>query len=157
NVASPDEADDVVRSAADVDSWVRAVVSGRPYADLDTLLGHADQLAHAWAPADVAGALAQHPRIGERHRGGGADAQLSAVEQSGVGDDADVAERLRIGNEAYEERFGHVFLIRAAGRSGEEILEALEKRLGNDPAGELDHTALELREIAGLRLRSLLS
>ena len=41
------------------------------------------------------------------------------------------------GNVAYEERFGHVFLICATGLSGEEMLTALRSRLGNDP----DHRA----------------
>ena len=60
--------------------------------------------------------------------------------------------RLRAGNEAYEERFGRVFLIRAAGRSAEEILAALESRLSNDEDTEQAIVADQLREIALLRL-----
>ena len=53
---------------------------------------------------------------------------------------------------SYEERFGHVFLIRAAGRSAEEILQSLQERLGNDPGTERRIAAEQLREIAVLRL-----
>lgn len=86
------------------------------------------------------------------------DAAHSRREQSGVDtSDADVAERLRAGNRAYEERFGHVFLIRAAGRSAAEILSALDERLGNDPATERRVVAEQLREIAVLRLEKELA
>ena len=60
------------------------------------------------------------------------------------------------GNRAYEERFGHVFLIRASGRSAEELLAALRERLGNDPDTEWGVVAEELREITRLRLERLL-
>ena len=70
--------------------------------------------------------------------------------------DDDVQQRLADGNRAYEDRFGHVFLIRAAGRSGEEILAALEDRLGNDAVTESAIMAQQLREIAVLRLEGIL-
>jgi 2-oxo-4-hydroxy-4-carboxy-5-ureidoimidazoline decarboxylase len=70
----------------------------------------------------------------------------------GAGDE----ERLVAGNVAYEERFGHVFLIRAAGRSGPEILAELERRLGNDDDAERAETVDNLRQIALLRLEGML-
>jgi 2-oxo-4-hydroxy-4-carboxy-5-ureidoimidazoline decarboxylase len=66
-----------------------------------------------------------------------------------------VAQRLAAGNVAYEERFGHVFLIRAAGRSGAEILAELERRLANDAAAERAETVDNLRQIALLRLEGM--
>ena len=66
---------------------------------------------------EVAAALAAHPRIGERAAGDSAEAASSRREQSAVtraGDE--VKQALADGNRAYERRFGHVFLIRAAGR-----------------------------------------
>lgn len=64
----------------------------------------------------------------------------------------DVRDAIATGNAAYERRFGRVFLIRAAGRSPEQILAALTARLGNDDATEDAVVAGELREIALLRL-----
>ena len=61
---------------------------------------------------------------------------------------ADTAARLLDGNIAYERRFGHVFLIRAAGRDGEEILAELERRLRNDDETERAETVDNLRQIA---------
>jgi OHCU decarboxylase len=60
------------------------------------------------------------------------------------------------GNAEYEERFGHVFLSSAAGRSAEEILAALTDRLGNDPDTELRVAAEEHRRITRLRIERLL-
>ena len=68
---------------------------------------------------------------------------------------ADLATALAEGNRRYEERFGHVFLIRAAGRSGEEMLAELERRLGNDPEVELRVAAGQQLEITHLRLQKL--
>jgi len=150
------EASDLVRSCADVPGWVGAVVAGRPYDDAQHLFARAAELAATWTELDVARALADHPRIGERHAGSGESAAMSAREQSGVDPtDADVQERLAEGNRAYEERFDRIFLIRAAGRSASEVLAQLEARLANDPVTELQVTAQQLREIADLRLRGL--
>lgn len=146
-----------VRPCAGIGSWVEAVVAGRPYADLGALLTHADALARQWTGDEVAAALADHPRIGERHRGAGASAAMSSREQGGVATEADVQARLAAGNAAYEERFDRIFLVRAAGRDAEEILALLEQRLENDPETELAVTADQLREIALLRLEGLFS
>ena len=67
--------------------------------------------------------------------------------------DDDVA-AIAAGNAAYEERFGRVFLIRAAGRTPGEIRAALERRLHNDPDAETIEATGQLAEIALLRLRT---
>ena len=59
---------------------------------------------------------------------------------------------LRAGNLAYEERFGHVFLICATGRSAPDMLAALHARLSHDPATEREVVRDELRRIVALRL-----
>ena len=151
-----EEAAEAVRPCADIDSWVDGVVDGRPYDDLADLISRADALARTWTPTEVEKALADHPRIGERHAGTGASAEMSGGEQAGVDPhDADVQRRLAAGNAAYEDRFDRIFLVRAAGRSAEEILALLEERLANDPETELAVTSGQLREIALLRLEGL--
>ena len=49
-----------------------------------------------------------------------------------------------------------MFLIRAAGRSPEEILDELDRRLRNDARTEQGEALGQLAEIAVLRLRSSL-
>ncbi len=152
NELPPDLAAETVRPCLDVPRWVEGILDQRPYADTEALLSTAQSVADPFTPAEVAGALAHHPRIGERAQGRSAEAEASRGEQLGLNLDDDVQRRLVEGNEAYERRFGRVFLIRAAGRSSEEILEALETRLANDPDTEEAIVADQLRQIAVLRL-----
>ncbi|MGC5628494.1 2-oxo-4-hydroxy-4-carboxy-5-ureidoimidazoline decarboxylase [Georgenia sp. Z1344] len=153
-----DAAREILLAAVRVPRWADEIVAGRPYAGVEDVVRAAETAADPWTDEEVDGALARHPRIGERATGDDPDAAHSAREQAGVdGSDASVAERLRAGNLAYEERFGHVFLIRAAGRDAEEILAALEQRLTNDPATERRVCAEQLREIAVLRLKGELA
>ncbi|GGK69964.1 2-oxo-4-hydroxy-4-carboxy-5-ureidoimidazoline decarboxylase [Ornithinimicrobium pekingense] len=148
-----DEVRTLLRGCLDVGRWVEEVAAGRPYGDRDSLLAAADLAARSLSPAEVEQALAGHPRIGERP-GSGHNVEASAREQAGVDPSApDVAARLAAGNAAYEERFGHVFLVRAAGRSAEEILAELDRRLRNDPQTERGEVADNLRQIALLRLQ----
>jgi 2-oxo-4-hydroxy-4-carboxy-5-ureidoimidazoline decarboxylase len=69
----------------------------------------------------------------------------------------DVRAALAEGNRAYEERFGHVFLIRAAGRSPQEMLAELRRRLANDAAAERTEVTEQLAQITGLRVKELVS
>ncbi|MGF0117541.1 2-oxo-4-hydroxy-4-carboxy-5-ureidoimidazoline decarboxylase [Promicromonospora sp. Marseille-Q5078] len=158
NAAADDVARAQVLSCASVARWAGEVVAGRPYADVEAVLSAARTVADPWSEEEIDSALARHPRIGERASGDDRDAAHSRREQAGLGElTGSVEERLRAGNRAYEERFGHVFLIRAAGRSAEDILASLEERLGNDPATERRIAGQQLREIAVLRLEGELS
>lgn len=145
----------VARVWADIPGWVDAVVAGRPYADVDALAAYAGDLASAWSPDDLEAALHAHPRIGARVAGDGAEAAASRREQGSMASaaDDDVA-AIAAGNAAYEERFGRVFLIRAAGRTPGEMRGELERRLANDPAAETIEATRQLAEIALLRLRT---
>jgi 2-oxo-4-hydroxy-4-carboxy-5-ureidoimidazoline decarboxylase len=137
--------------------WVAQVLARRPYPDRRALLATAYELGTGLDEADLLAALAAHPRIGERPAGPGAEAAHSRAEQSGVDPaDAEVALRLREGNVAYEKKFGQVFLIRAAGRSGPQILAALNERLEHDAAQEAVVVREQLAQIAGLRLTAFL-
>lgn len=158
NEAPAEEAATLVRACADVERWVSEIVAGRPYASVADAVAACDSAANPWTDDEIDAALARHPRIGERAGGDDADAAMSRSEQAGMsGAEADVKARLAEGNRAYEERFGHVFLIRAAGRSAEEMLAQLEGRLGNTPELERVNAAINLREIAALRLEGSLN
>ena len=138
--------------------WAREVATGRPYATLSDLLNAAEAACRDLSDADVAEALAAHPRIGEKAQGASTEAQWSRAEQAAVSeDDADIREELRAGNAAYEERFDRVFLIRAAGRSPAEMLAELRRRLGNHPDAERREVADQLCQITRLRVERLLA
>ena len=154
NLLSADEAQGLLRTCLDVPRWVAEVEGGRPYAGWPALREAAEQSAARLTEDELETALARHPRIGER-AGAGHDAEHSTREQAGVDPaDRDTVSRLVAGNAAYEDRFDRVFLIRAAGRSADEILGELERRLNNDDGAERDETVRQLGEIAVLRLES---
>ena len=127
--------------------WAAVVSAGRPYPTARALQRAADQEWWALAEADWQEAFAAHPRIGATARG----------EQAGVAAaPPDTLAALAEGNRRYEERFGRVFLVRAAGRSAAEMLALLRQRLDSDPATELRVAAGEQAEITRLRLERLL-
>jgi 2-oxo-4-hydroxy-4-carboxy-5-ureidoimidazoline decarboxylase len=158
NDADGPAAASLVRVWADIPAWIEAVVAGRPYASVDELEARAAALAEGWDVGDLDAALAHHPRIGERPTAFGAEGDASRREQASMATAADdVTARIAEGNAAYEERFGRVFLIRAAGRTPDEILANLERRLASDPDAETAEATAQLAEIALLRLRGALT
>ncbi|MFT4260277.1 2-oxo-4-hydroxy-4-carboxy-5-ureidoimidazoline decarboxylase [Microbacterium sp.] len=157
NQASPAEASAAASVWVAIPAWVEQVVSGRPYASVDEAADAAETASRTWDAADLDAALAHHPRIGQRPTGSGAEADASRREQASMaGTSAAIADEMAAANAAYEERFGRVFLIRAAGRSPEEMLAEALRRLGNDDAAEATESLAQLREIALLRLRQTL-
>jgi 2-oxo-4-hydroxy-4-carboxy-5-ureidoimidazoline decarboxylase len=146
---------DQLAAALGVQRWVDEVAAGSPYADLPALLEAAAAAATPLSSEEIDEAMAHHPRIGERPVGDGAAQAFSRREQASAdADDEEVNAAIAAGNAAYEERFGRVFLIRAAGRSRAEILGELRRRLEIDDAAELAIVGEQLREIALLRLRT---
>lgn len=137
----------------DVPRWAEEIADQRPFAESAQLRAAADAAAAKLTAEEIHRALAAHPRIGERAGGTGSSAAWSRSEQSGVdAQDEALQQALREGNETYERRFGHVYLVCASGRSGAELLDVLRSRLDNTPEAELRIVAEELRKIAQLRL-----
>ena len=79
--------------------------------------------------------------------------QFSQKEQAQLGVDQDIQQALFQGNLAYEHKVGHIFLIRAAGRSGTEMLTELNRRLENSAEQEQQEVKQQLSEIALIRLK----
>ncbi|MFV0373198.1 2-oxo-4-hydroxy-4-carboxy-5-ureidoimidazoline decarboxylase [Microbacterium sp.] len=155
NALPPDEAAEVVGVWAAIDDWTRAVVGGRPYPTVDALDEAARTASLTWTEADLAAAIAHHPRIGERAVGADRAAAASRSEQASMADaDAEVTAAIAAAGADYEARFDRVFLIRAAGRTPAEMLSEARRRLRNDPVTETVEVREQLRQIALLRLRT---
>jgi 2-oxo-4-hydroxy-4-carboxy-5-ureidoimidazoline decarboxylase len=137
--------------------WAAAVAALRPFRDLDHLQEAADKAWWALDEGDWFAAFEAHPRIGERAAGEGAHARWSTAEQADAQRaDQTVRDEIARGNVDYELRFGHVFLICASGRSGEEILAELRRRLDSSPETELRTAAAEQAKITRLRVERML-
>ncbi len=156
NRLPPDEVRERLRACNAAERFVSELAAGRPYASAADVADTAEAVSRGLSWAEVSQALDAHPRIGDRARGDTAQARSSRAEQASM-DSADDAVRsaLAEGNRAYEERFGHVYLIRAAGRSPAQLLAELQRRLGNDAETERGETTRELAEITRLRVERL--
>ncbi|MFI6245468.1 2-oxo-4-hydroxy-4-carboxy-5-ureidoimidazoline decarboxylase [Streptomyces sp. NPDC051016] len=130
-------------------AWARHLLAARPYATPEALYSASDAAMAELDTADLAEAMAGHPPIGRPEPGD----PTSAREQSGMTGAAEAlkAEMLEL-NLAYQERFGHVFLICATGRSGEEMRDAAKERIGNAPEREREIVRTELGKINRIRL-----
>jgi OHCU decarboxylase len=151
--------------------WVAAMQAGRPWRDVADLHASAARIWRRLGCDDWREAFRAHPRIGEppapAHgtRTVAADParqdeparDWSAQEQAGAqAADAAMLGALRAAHEAYEARFGHLFIVCATGKSAGEMLQVLEGRLGNDPEEEIRVAAEEQLKITHLRLDKLL-
>ncbi|MFI9585377.1 2-oxo-4-hydroxy-4-carboxy-5-ureidoimidazoline decarboxylase [Streptomyces sp. NPDC052236] len=134
-------------------AWGTKVLAHRPYATVAALLDASDAAMAELTTADLAEAMAGHPPIGRPNPGDPA----SSREQRGMAGAAEElkAEMLEL-NLAYQERFGHVFLICATGATGEQMRDALKARIGNTPEQERENVRTELGKINRIRLSRLL-
>jgi 2-oxo-4-hydroxy-4-carboxy-5-ureidoimidazoline decarboxylase len=152
NAAPADAATVDVLSCCESKAFAAAITAGRPYRDAAAVYTAIDAAFEVLTWDDILEAMGAHPRIGERAGG------ISAAEQAGASAaGAAVRRALAAGNVAYEERFGHVFLICATGLSGEQMLDSLKRRLENSPATEHTVVREELRKIIRLRITRLLA
>ena len=139
--------------------WANALVARRPFADAASLYAAADSVWWDLEPADWREAFAHHPRIGEhdlRSRFASTE-RWAAGEQAGtVGAPEELLLALAEGNQAYEERFGYIFIVCATGKSASEMLVLLLERLAHLPHDEIRIAAGEQAKITRLRLEKLL-
>ncbi len=132
----------------------------RPFHDSRELTETADRVWLSLPREDWLEAFRAHPKIGGRRaeRETGEEARRWAEEeQKGTRDAArDVLEELAEANREYEQKFGHIFIVCATGKSAAEMLALLRQRLGNDHEAELHVAAEEQRRITQLRLKKSL-
>ena len=154
NAAPAQDAERTIVACCASGTFAKAIADGRPYPDPAALLAAVDAAFTTLSWDDIVEAMSEHPRIGDRAVRGG----MSAAEQSGATTAGDeVRQGLADGNLAYEQRFGHVFLICASGLSGQEMLDQLRARLDNDEEAERIVVRAELRKITRLRITKMLA
>jgi len=131
------------------------MVALRPIAGIAELSEAADRVWSEMTEADWMEAFACHPRIGQRKAAHATakSAAWSRQEQSSANDAAQrVVDQLAEGNAIYEERFGFTYIVCATGKSAEEMLAILRRRLGRTRETELQEAAEQQRQITQIRL-----
>jgi 2-oxo-4-hydroxy-4-carboxy-5-ureidoimidazoline decarboxylase len=181
NAMAPDDACAALLRCCGSRRWAGAMAARRPFASAAELFATADEIWAGLDRADWLEAFAAHPRIGDHRQrltplphtpspenlfsgegvwGRGetvaATAEWSAREQAGVAGASDETLReLADDNRRFEERFGHIFIVCATGKTAAEMLRLLRERLPNEPAAELAIAAAEQAKITRLRLEKL--
>lgn len=143
------------------ENWVDKMVSSRPYKDEKDLLDSAEKIWLELSEQDWLEAFRHHPKIGDVNSLAKKYAntkQWAEGEQSGVNSATnDVIQKLADGNQAYENKFGYIFIVCATGKSAEEMLDILETRLHNSPGNEIKVAMYEQNKITKIRLEKLLN
>ena len=135
--------------------WAEAMAGLRPINDVEQLSEAADRVWSTMEEADWMEAFACHPRIGER-KAAHTSAQSAAWSRQEQSSTNTIKERvlaeLAEGNARYEERHGFTYIVCATGKSAEEMLAILRRRLHSDRATELREAAEQQRQIMQIRL-----
>ena len=143
----------VLKACCGSAEWVRRMAARRPFGSEAAALDAGDRIWKSLFPVDWLEAFRSHPRVGDRSARGQA-----AAEQAGARNAPEAIQgALGEANRAYEERFGHIFIVCASGKSAEEMLDLCRRRLDNDPVAELAVSAEEQRKITWLRMEKLLA
>jgi 2-oxo-4-hydroxy-4-carboxy-5-ureidoimidazoline decarboxylase len=179
NELSVGAAEQALLDCCSAPGWAAQMAAARPFPSALEAIRQSGAIVGALTVPDLADALAGHPRIGERADAAGGSPSVarnyrpgssneapirpqaagwSAQEQSGVAaEGAGTRQALAEANQQYEQRFGHIYLVCAAGRTGAELLSVLHDRLRNEPEDEWQVVRAELQKINALRLQQILT
>src|SRR5262245_45502017 len=154
--APPGQARRLLTECCGSSRWVDRMLRRRPFGSHQQLLANAREVWWSLEPSDWREAFTHHPKIGDREalRSRFASTRgLAEAEQAGVASAADdTLDAFARGNQAYEDRFGYIFIVCATGKSANEMLALLQARMTNDAATEIQIAAEEQAKITSIRL-----
>jgi 2-oxo-4-hydroxy-4-carboxy-5-ureidoimidazoline decarboxylase len=140
-------------------NWVNKMLDALPVEDLVELLETAEEQWYSCHEQDWREAFSHHPKIGDINslkEKFAATAHLAEGEQASVQQASEqTLQELAAGNQAYEQRFGYIFIVCATGKSANEMLQLLNLRLYNNPEVEIQIAMEEQNKITKLRLEKL--
>ena len=161
NASSPTARAEALTTCCGSAAWVAALNQQFPFATADALYAEADRLWYSFSEADWREAFTHHPKIGDVNalrEKFASTAAWAAGEQGAVRQASQATlEALAAGNEAYERKFGYIFIVCATGKSADEMLALLQARLPNAPEAEMNIAMGEQAKITRLRLDKLLT
>jgi 2-oxo-4-hydroxy-4-carboxy-5-ureidoimidazoline decarboxylase len=141
-------------------AWVEQVMQFFPVDDIVELLNDAEDTWYQCSESDWLEAFTHHPKIGDIEslkKKFAATAAWAGSEQGAVAAaPEDTLRALAAGNDAYEMKFGFIFIVCATGKSAAEMLALLEARLPNSREEEIRNAMEEQNKITRLRLQKLL-
>ncbi len=141
--------------------WVDAIDQGAPYEEEELLF---QKVLKTWfedcSENDFLEAFQHHPKIGniDSLREKFANTKgWAGNEQAGVNAASEeILEKLAAVNDAYEDKFGFIFIVCATGKSAREMLQLASTRLAHSKEEEMKIAASEQFKITLLRLQKAL-
>ncbi|MEB8336460.1 2-oxo-4-hydroxy-4-carboxy-5-ureidoimidazoline decarboxylase [Streptomyces endophyticus] len=130
-------------------AWGSKLLAQRPFASAETLFTASDAAMAELTADDLAEAMAGHPPIGRPKPG---DPTSSREQRGMAGASEELKKEMLELNLAYQDKFGHVFLICATGATAEQMLDALKARTGHTAEEEREIVRIELGKINRIRL-----
>ncbi len=161
NNLSTDKANEEFFKCCGSATWASQLAHKKPFKNKAELINASN---HIWANCssqDGLEAFTHHPKIGDLknlEKKFASTKEWAGGEQSGVNTAThNTLVALAEGNEAYEKKFGYIFIVCATGKTAEEMLALLKARLTNDATTELNIAMNEQNKITHIRLEKLLS
>ncbi|MDO7885444.1 2-oxo-4-hydroxy-4-carboxy-5-ureidoimidazoline decarboxylase [Hymenobacter cheonanensis] len=161
NTLAPAARAEALATCCGATAWVTTLNEQFPFSSPSALYEAADRTWYNLTEADWREAFTHHPKIGDVHalkEKFASTATWAAGEQGAVRQASqDTLESLSAGNDAYERRFGYIFIVCATGKSADEMLALLQARLPHEPSREIQVAMGEQAKITRLRLQKLLA
>jgi 2-oxo-4-hydroxy-4-carboxy-5-ureidoimidazoline decarboxylase len=171
NNADDVAARDAMLACCGAKRWAAEMAALRPIESVAALNEKADEVWSTMEEADWLEAFACHPRIGARigerkaeqaagqnRQTFGRSAAWSKQERARASTASEqVMADLAEGNREYEDRFGFTYIVCATGKSAEEMLAILKRRLGATREAELREAAEQQWQIMQIRLKKWLA
>jgi len=142
-------------------SWVNKMLDSEPYSSLEELFTMAREHWQTLENSDWLEAFSHHPKIGDLDglkKKFASTREWATGEQSGLEEaESQTINKLASENNAYEDKFGYIFIVCATGKSADEMLLLLKERLKNNFEEEIEIAMKEQMKITRIRLEKLLS
>jgi len=140
--------------------WAENLIKRRPFITFQEMVKKSEDVWFKLSSEDWLEAFKGHAKIGDLEslqKKYNQTKSWSHGEQNGVKETPlSVLKELKELNDVYEEKYGFIFIVCATGKSAEEMLEILKKRLHNDRSDELKIAISEQNKITNIRLEKLL-
>lgn len=141
--------------------WAKNLVDFRPFKSKADLFRLSDMIWTSCDEEEVMEAFSHHPKIGDiksLEKKFASTKEWASGEQAGVNvATQQVLQELADANEAYEKKFGYIFIVCATGKTADEMLSLLKARLLNEPEDELRIAKGEQNKITHIRLDKLIA
>ena len=160
NKLSKTEATNILQPCCGSAQWLNLLMDKFPFTDEKDLVAKAEKVWYnQCSESDWLQAFTHHPKIGNNKdlaEKFATTQHLAADEQAAVNTASqDIVEQLAKANEAYEKKFGFIFIVCATGKSASEMLRLMQDRIANSYSEELHIAMGEQHKITILRFKKL--